>query len=109
MLFLLRPVFPNRVTYNILFPEQDRSLLWVLFDPKDIIITISQGFAPHVVKQETIMNREAQNFWYLHLAHISRPSTTKKHRLKIRLVPCKSKTLCSSDTRRLQVSINVVR
>ena len=45
--------------------------LWVLFDPKDIIITVSQGFAPHVVQQETVIIRESQNFWYLQLTHIS--------------------------------------
>ena len=94
--------------YNVLFPEQDLRL-WVSFDPKDIIVTVSQGFTPHVVKQETVIIREPQNYWYLHLAHISRPIPTKKHRLKIRLVPCENKALCWSDNRRPEVSINVIR
>ena len=83
--------------------------LWVSFDPKDIIITVSHGFAPHVVKQETITIWESQNFWYLHQANISRPITTKKYRLKIRPVPYENKTLCWGDIERPQISIDVVR
>ena len=81
--------------------------LWVSFDPKDII-TISKGFAPHMVKQETII-WESKHFWYLHQAHISAPLTTKNCRLKIRLVPCENTMLCGSDIGRLQSSIDVVR
>lgn len=69
--------------------------LWVSFDPTDIIITVSEGFALHVVKQETIISWGCQNFWYLHLAHIFRPITTKNYRLKVPLVPWENKIAVS--------------
>ena len=96
---------------HVMFYSLNRAdlCLFVSFDPKDIIITVSQGFTPYVVKEETIIICESQNFWYLYKAHISRPITTKKNRLKLRLVPCENKTLCWSDIGRLQISINVVR
>ena len=83
--------------------------LWVSFDPEDIIKTVPQGFAPHVVKREIIILSESQNFWCLHLAYIPRPIPTKKHGLKVCLIPCENKTLRRSDIGRPQMSIDVVR
>ena len=60
-----------------------------------------------MVKKKTVIVRESRNFWHFHLAHISRPITTKKDCFKIRLVSCENETLCWSDGRRLQTVVNM--